>query len=196
MKKFLLAVLVVSSLVSCGKSNSVAPAAAPVAAAPVVNALTVTGQLETLLGSAIDNNQFGSGQADYYESWNQLVAKTPTITFNYGNVAATAANSNTSCGWKVGDVCLLTVYTSTSFDTVQTIATTRSVVYNSVDLQTKKNELKALLNSRQYVYQYGTKFAIDTATNRYVIDTAFPMQANPVSTYNKDGSSEQFLGAK
>lgn len=186
MKNLLISFLVLATMASCGKNNSVG------APSSLTSPLTVTGAAETQLGSVIDNNQFGNGMATYYETWNQLLAHMPNVTFDYGTVASSAQNNN--CKFDVKGYCLLSV--STSFTNTTTATVTRSVLYSSVDLTAKKNELKNLLNSRLYLYQFGTQYQIDTLDKRYYIDTSLPMQANPVLIMNKDGSSERYLGVR
>lgn len=185
MKKLLLALLVVSSLVSCGKNNSVS--SGTTSSSP----LTVTGAVESQLGSIIDNNQFGGGQASYYETWNQVITNMPNISYKYGSVSST---SNSSCRTVayVFQICGSTSYSSSG----STATVTRSVIHSSVDLATKKNELKAIINARSYMQASGSSFYIRTSDGRgFVIDTRYPMQANPVSVQQTNGTAETFLGA-
>ncbi len=181
MKKLLLALIVVSTLFSCGKKNTVGTSSS-------TTALTVSGALETQLASQIDNNQFGNGMATYYETWSQVVSHMPNLKYNYAQTSASTSNCEKK--WGIFYIC-----TSSSSSGSATI--TRSVIHSSVDVNAKKNELKDLINKRVYIQVSGTSYYI-TANNgkNYVIDTRYPLQANPVSVQNaQDGSGEYFYNA-
>lgn len=184
MKKFIVALMVLTSLVSCGKNNSVGSTAT---SASSTNALTVTGTVETQLGSLIDNNQFGTGQASYYETWTQVVTNMPGLTYKYGSV-----NTSSNCR-TVGYIFQICSSSSSS-----NVSISRSVVHSSVVLLDKQNELKAIVNARSLVQQgSATSFYVRTTDGRqYIIDTRYPIQANPVSIQQANGTGEVFLRAE
>ncbi len=172
--------MVLASIVSCGKTNSVGSSSI-YGTSPI----TVGGASETQLGTMIDTNQFGSGMATYYITWSQLIMQTPTITYQYGNYNA---SSNCKIIWGVFKYCTSTNSSGT--------AVTRSVMNSTVDVIAKKNELKAIINNRTMIQAYGTSFYIRTNDGRtFVIDTRYPLQANPVSVQQADGKGEVFVGA-
>jgi hypothetical protein len=192
MKNLLIALVVLSSLVSCGKNSVGAPISA-------TSPLTVTGVTETMLGTMIDNNQFGTGTMyvnGYQENFQQLITNMPNIKYNYSSIAAsTNANSNSNCLGTIGGVCFLGYSTSWSGSNVAPVAASRVVVNSSVDLQTKKNALKAIINLRIGVQQNGTAYIITTTDmKRYIIDTALPIQANPAETRDAQGNGEYYSG--
>jgi hypothetical protein len=179
MKKLIVFLMVLASLVSCGKSNSVGSSSI-YGTSPI----TVPGQTAGDLGTRIDTNQFGTGLATYYETWAQLITHMPNVTYEYGNVSST---NGCKVVWKIFTVC--------SYSSSSSIPVTRTVINSSVDVIAKKNELKAIINRSSSVYQSGsTTFYIYMPDNTgYIIDTAYPLQANPVLMQKADGSGERFI---
>lgn len=187
MKKLILSLMVLATLASCGKKNTTDTGAAA-GGLSSTSPITVTGSTETQLASLIDNNQFGSGQASYYETWNQVVSNMPNLSYKYGAVSSSQPNCNTVA--YIFQIC-------TSSSSTSNISVSRSVIHSSVDLNAKKNELKAIINARQYVQVSGTSFYIRTNDNRsIIIDTRYPLQANPVSIQQSNGTGEVFLRAE
>ena len=195
MKKFIVALMVVTSLVSCGKNNSVGSSGLS------ANPLTVSGQTESSLGSIIDSNQFGTGYmyvGGYQETFQQLISAGANLTYKYSSAANTTTGTNAPHCATIGGIPILcasvTGWSSTT--TVSTAPIVRTVQNSSVDLLAKKNELKAILNRRLGVTQYTyTIYAITTNDFKtYTIDTALPMQANPVQTVDAQGNREYFNG--
>lgn len=181
MKNLLIALVILSSLVSCGKKNTVGGTAS--APANVVNGLTVTGTVETQLSGIIDTNEFGLGKINYYTTWKQHVAQAPNTTYSYGSMAPlAAANTNTGCDSFFD--CILPTFTftwSSSFST-SNVTVTRTVVHSSVNLVTKQNELKAILNKRNYIQEFlpGVYRIMTTDNIVYIFDRNYPIEANPV----------------
>jgi hypothetical protein len=204
MKNLLIALVVLSSLVSCGKKN----VAGPTTAVNGLNGLTVTGTTELQLGSMIDNDQFGTGLTyvnGYQESFKQLITNSPNVTFNYSNIVSTnstpTSNNNSHCIGTFYGVCMGTLYTQASWSSSSTIANTtvsRSVVGSSVNIIDKKNALKAILNARVgTIQQNGTIYTISTSdSRRYMIDTSLPLQANPAETKDAQGNGDYYSGWK
>jgi hypothetical protein len=195
MNKLIVALMVLTSLASCGKNNTVGTNGLS------TSPLTVTGQVETSLSSIIDNDQFGTGViyvSGYQESFKQLIAAGANPTYKYSSAANTSTTSSAPHCATIGGVPILcasvTGWSSTS--TVNTAQIIITVQNSSVDLLTKKNELKAILNKRLGVTQYSyTIFAITTNDFKtYTIDTALPIQANPVQTIDAQGNRDYFNG--
>jgi len=69
MKKLIVTLMVLTALVSCGKTNAVGNSSV-FGTSPI----TVGGSTETQLGSMIDNNQFGTGSY-YYDTFAGAIAK-------------------------------------------------------------------------------------------------------------------------
>jgi hypothetical protein len=185
MKKMVVALMILSSLVSCGKKNAVSSSIAPASSSSGLNTnSSVTGTVETQLAKMIDDNQFGNGLVvvnGYQENWNQYISQMPGITYKYGN---------SSCGTSL--VCYDFFGESNTTTTV-----TRTVINSSVDVGAKKNELKELINNRLWVQQRSaTVFTIKTSNGKiYTIDTSYPLQANPYGVEDAAGKKEYFLGA-
>lgn len=189
MKKLIVALMVLTSLVSCGKNNSVSSNGLS------TSPLTVTGAVESQLGSIIDSSQFGTGAATYYETWNQYIAHMPNVTYVYGTVAVQAPSSN--CTTSGGFIKFTWCSGSSSSSSTTNAVVTRRVVNSAVDITAKRNELKAILNRRaslsQDSYTAGVYHVITTDNQYYVIDTRYPLQANPVYIQTTSTSAEKII---
>jgi hypothetical protein len=177
MKNLIIGLLLLATVISCGKKNSVSTNVS--SPAPI----TVSGTTEISVGNIIDSNQFGTGTVYVYnipENWNQYISQMPNVTYQYGKV---------SCG---SSFCYTFFGKSNVTKTV-----TRTVVNSSVNVETKKNELKALINSRLRMQQISsTAYQIVTTNGSiYIIDTFFPVQANPVYFQDVSGHVENYLGS-
>jgi hypothetical protein len=73
----------------------------------------------------------------------------------------------------------------------------RNVESLSVDILSKQNELKTIINNvnpELPITQNGTMTFITTNNgNRYVIDTSYPLQANPTAIYDKVSNTTEYL---
>lgn len=196
MKKFILALMVVSTLVSCGKDGNKVSSGAGSAVA--TDPITVTVQGASLLGGMIDSytTSFGSGTViinNAYYTWNQIVANSPNVKYNYSSATA-STSSNCQMKWGIFYVC------SSSSSNSSTIAAqaSRVVVNSSVVILTKQNELKAIINrvSPYYPIQNsGSIYYVRTVEGAvYTIDTRLPLQANPSAVQQANGQIEYFLG--
>jgi hypothetical protein len=189
MKKLIVALMVFTSLVSCGKNNSVSSNSLS------TSPLTVSGAVESQLGSLIDNSSFGTGKATYYETWTQYIAHMPNVNYVYGNVVPQAANSN--CTTSGGFIKFTWCSGSSSSTSTSTAVATRRVVNSSVDILAKRNELKAIINRRaslnQDNYTAGVYHIITTDNQYYVIDTRYPLQANPVYSQTSSTNAETII---
>jgi len=166
MKKLLLALIVLATVFSCGKSNSTSNSS--------VSSLSVTGTNETALGSYITSysSSFGNGYANAYTTWTSLISSQPNTTYYY--YKSTQATSTCTTKWSIFYVCSTSSSSSSSY-------LSKSVVNSSVDITTKQNELIGIINSRSSIYVSGTSYYIYTSDAKiYVIDTRYPIQANPV----------------
>ena len=195
MKKFILALMVVATIVSCGKNggNNVASGTAG-----VTNPITVTVAGATDLGSRIDNytTYFGTGYTfiggNSYQ-WNQIIYQTPNISYKYTKATSAASNSNCTTKWSIFYFC-----SSSSSASTSSLKVSNSIIHSSIDVLAKQNELKGYINRANPYYAIqtsGTLSYIRTTDNMlYVIDTSVPLQANPVSVQQANGQVEYLLG--
>lgn len=191
MKKLIVALMVLTTLVSCGKDNKVASGAA---AAPVVTnpAITVTDAAGIALGNQITSytTGFGTARVLYYNnqySIQQLVDNGVMMDLIYVKNTSTSTNVDPNCE-KVLVIFTFCKSSSSSSTALPTGAITRGV--NDVTAAVKQDELRAIINNKNPL------IAIQTSTNpnyggtvykiiakdgkQYVIDTSHPLQANPV----------------
>ena len=190
MKKFIVALMVLSSLVSCGKSNTVASSAATNAYGS--NAITSTAQGAAQLGSLIDNYtaDFGTQQLYYYgnvQTYGTLANTGLNIVYRYTKSASTSNGSNCEKKWGIFWICS---YSTSSSST--SANESRNVANNTVDVLTKINQLKAIINSSNPlipIVANGTSYMIvSTDGKKYVIDTRYPLQANPIGIMDSTGT--------
>lgn len=193
MKNLLIALVILSSLVSCGKKNVAGPVGSATSAISVGNLPVQSQQVASQLGSIVTNNQFGLGQATYYETWNQYVAHAPNTTYNYGSIAAAQSNNNCHTVATIFYVC-----SSSSTTTPTTTSITRSVVHSSVALVTKQNEIIGIINRTNMIQAAGNGvfYILTTDNSTYVIDTKLPMQANPVQVRSAAGAGETLISVQ
>lgn len=184
MKKIIVALMVLSTVVSCGKNGNV------VGAAISANPLTVSGQTESSLGSMIDNDQFGTGayrlSNGYSDSFKRFIDTGANFTYSYSSKTNTDSVTGNNCRTYLSGFYTYCPPSITSYSTmtVDTSPVTATRLNSTVILLDKKNQLKDLINRRILggVQSVGnSKFIIMTSDgNKYVIDTSAPMQANPV----------------
>lgn len=195
MKTLFLSLLVVASLVSCGKDNKVESSAQ---AGPTTSPITATVAGASALGSKIDNytTQFGTGSITYYgypQTYGGLVNQAMNLVYRYtkASAAASASGSNCQLKWSIIYVCSYS-NTTTNFSSV---TESRKVYNNSVDVLSKQNELKAIINSANPllpIENNGYSYKITTKEGKqFVIDTRYPIQANPIGI--KDSAGTEYL---
>lgn len=191
MKKLIVALMVLSTLASCGKDNKVASpvATAPTSTSPVTTAITTADAVGVELGKKVDayNVQFGAVAMYQGMSYNEIVARGGILKFKYTKSAAAASN----CETKWGFITICSGSTSSS-----NITTSREVA-NATDSTTviaKLNELKAIINKAHPMYKIqtnGSIYYIYTVEGKtFAIDTRVPVTANPVGIRQADGSAE------
>lgn len=178
------------SLVSCGKNGNKIQGGTG-GSSSVFNQVTVGTPGAANLGSKIDNyqSQFGTGLLIYnYQSqtWTSLLQY--GLNLNYRYTRSTTSPSSTDCKEKWIFYICSTSSTSTSYSVVES----RKVSNNTVDVTAKANELKALINSTSSlvpISNIGTSYYIQTTNgNQYVIDTQYPLQANPIAVRDVNGT--------
>ena len=188
MKKFLLSLMVLASLVSCGKDNKVSSAATS-----AFSPITTSVQGASELGSKIDNysTQFGLGQVYYYgttQTWGALANNNLPIVYRYTK-SATANNSNCEKKWGIFWVCSTSSSSGSATES-------RSVVNSSVNVTEKANQLKAIINSQNVlipIVPQGTSYRIQSTDGKqYIIDTRYPIQANPIGISDSTGTEYMF----
>ncbi len=189
MKKLILSFMVLASLVSCGKNNSVGSNTNAYGS----NAITTNVQGASQLGSLIDNyrTSFGTGQVYYYnnyQTYGTLANTGLNLGYHYTKSAPTSSGSNCERKWGIFWICSY----SSSSSSLSTANDSRKVSNNSVDILTKMNELKAIINSANPlipIVASGASFRIVTTDGKqYVIDTRYPLQANPIGIMNSAGT--------
>jgi hypothetical protein len=193
MKKLILALIVLESITSCGKNNSVS-------SVPVVNpavnsvgiSIAISGSVDsygrvTLANyiTDINNNAFGAARADSetFRFLNSVSGSTgngcPVKTvlgglFSYYACSSSSSTSSSNYG---------------SYDTV-------NVIHSTQDLTSKRTELLSLIaQSYQNSNSSDRKQLYIKATNGdvYTIDFRIPMSANPVVKYiASTGSTRTF----
>ena len=175
MKKFLLALLVTASLVSCGKNNSVSSNAAN--SSTGTSALSNSGVdqwgrvLLTTYVSNINNNGFGAAVAD---------------TEIYQIYTSTSSGSGCSTHTALGG--FLTYYSCSGGSYSNGTYSTTTVTHSSENLAAKKAELLAILGQTAQYSNSADKLQLYVQTSAgdvYTIDFRVPMSANPVVKYTK-----------
>lgn len=178
MKKLVIALMVLTSLASCGKNNAVSSAGTNAIGSST--AITATTDMYGRVPLAnymtdINNNAFGAARAD-------------SETFRFLNY--TGGSSGNGCSLKTALGGFLTYYSCTSststsssnygsYDTV-------NVTHSSENLASKKTELLSILGQS---YQYSNSadrkqlYIRTISGDVYTIDYRVPMSANPVVKY-------------
>jgi flagellar hook assembly protein FlgD len=186
MRKLLLSLMVLASLVSCGKDNKVATATTAVAAtAPVTNSITLDDATAKQLATVIDSS------TTYFSA-------RPASNLRLGYVTSTASttSSGSNCEEKSGWFGIK-YYVCKSSSSSSNVTPTSFVSVNSVDLETKKNELRAIVNrsSAGAIYYSGYAYTIKTTDGSlYTIDTRYPIEANPVVVQTAAGQITYYAG--
>lgn len=179
MKKLLVSLVVLATIFSCGKKNTVSGNS--------VSGLSssVSGATETSLASQINNNQFGTGYATYGLTWAQLISNQPNLTYYYASSGLSTVSCETK--WTIFKICSTSSSSSSS-------NITRQVTNSSVDLNSKKSELINIINARTSIQNSGTVYYIITNNaKQYIIDTAKPLQANPVQVQDNATSKVEYF---
>lgn len=172
MRNLLLSLMVLASLVSCGKDNKVDGVNSNSS-----NAITLNDPVATQLGTVIDNS------ASYF-----AVVPTTTARYTYATTTANSAASNceTKTGW-FG----IKYYVCSSSNNSSNITVSAPIVASSVDLTAKRNELKGYINSSTAnggIVNGGSYYMVRTAAGViYTIDLRYPIQVNPVSVQQANG---------
>jgi hypothetical protein len=186
MKNLLFALVILGSLVSCGKNN--------VAGAPAVtgltNPLTAATPIESDFITKVNANQFGTGPYSAYQSFAQALYQGANPTYTYAAytaaaVAATAPNCHTA--W-IFNVCS----SSTSSSSYQTPTVARVLANAAVGVVAQQNIIIGIYNRKAQIFTDGSGMykVITTDNKTYFFDTKLPIQANPTQTYNADGTGE------
>ena len=184
MKKFLLSLMVLATLVSCGKDNKVSSGSS--------NA--------TITNPIVTNNSYAQ----------ELITRinNPASGFGEGVVLTSTGSSNQTCGTKWGFInyCYGSSgsgnYAVSAGMTWNQLAAqkpnlayyyfmSQPVVHSSVTIATKQAQLMQLLNTATSIQVSGTLYYIQVSGAYYVIDTRYPIQANPSGVTN--GAQTDYL---
>lgn len=183
MRKLLLSLMVLATLASCGKDNKVDTATA-VAAAPSSDAITLDDTVAKQLGTIIDNSAY-------------FPAATTSTTAKYAYLTTTVSSAQPSCETKEGWLGIK--YTVCKAPINNTNGVASYVQVNSIDVATKRVELKGYINSSNVggIIFNGTSYTIRTTSGVvYTIDTRYPIQANPVMIQQVSGEIKYFAGQR
>jgi hypothetical protein len=185
MKNLLIALVVLSSLVSCGKKNV---AGATTAVNGLTSPMVASTAVESDFITRVNGNQFGTGNYQGMR-FTDAIAHGSNPQYQYANYTAPAAVSpNCHSAW-VFQVC-----NSSSSSSYQAPVLGRKIDTLSVATVTKQNEIIAIYNSKAQVFTNGNSFKIITTDNKtYFFDTTLPIQANPTQSYNANGSGEYLI---
>lgn len=180
---------------ACGKDNSVGGSGSgvggPIGSSPITT--TVAGATE--LGAKIDNytTYFGYQQVyygPYMYSYQYILSSGVDLAYRYTKSTSSANGSGCEKKWSIFYVCS---YSSTSNS--YSVSESRKVFNNSVDIVSKQNELKALINDQNPlipIYTSYTSYMLTTKSGKqYAIDLRYPLQANPIGI--KDSSGTEYL---
>lgn len=170
--------MVLATLASCGKDNKVSSSSA--------NNLNVTNPLVTGNASAqelitrINNPAAGFGEGLIYTtsgSSNQTCGtKWGFINYCYGSSGSNYATTSTGLTWNALAAQQPNIRYYYSLGTI--------VTHSQVNIATKQNQLIQLLNSASNIQVSGTLYYIQVSGAYYVIDTRYPIQANPSAVTN------------
>jgi len=181
MKNFIVGLMFLSALASCGKNNSVATTSGVTVNNPIV---TNSVFAQTLVAN-INNPSTGFGQGMILSSnSNQKCGTTFFGLLPYCTYGGTA--SQTGITWN----SLLTTTPSVTYQ----YSSGRTVRNSDITIASKQSQLLSILNSATNVQSNGQIAYVTVSGAQYVIDTRLPIQANPASTYNQSGS-EYFVQA-
>lgn len=183
MKKFLLALMVLASLVSCGKNNQVASTA--VTGIAVTNPVIVNNSAAQALLAMIESpaTGFGTGIVSNTSSNQTCGVKWGIFTYCYSGGSTSNQSSMTWNSLLASNPNLVFQYSSG-----------RTVRNLDVAVATKQAELRAILNSATNIQMNGTAYYVTVPGAQYVIDTRYSIQINPAGTANQNGS-EYFVQA-
>lgn len=174
MKKLLLSLMVLATLASCGKDNKVSSTTGNY---NVTNPL-VTGNVQaTDLVNRINSytTGFGEGQIVTSAASNQTCGtKWGFINYCYGSSGSNYATTGLTWNALAAQQPNIRYYYSN-----QSIVT-----HSSVNIASKQTELINLLNSATSIQVSGTLYYIQVSGAYYVIDTRYPIQANPSAVTN------------
>ncbi|MDO9181248.1 MAG: hypothetical protein Q7U04_02510 [Bacteriovorax sp.] len=159
MKKFLVTLMVLALIVSCGKNNSVSATGPVGIATSPISTINADANFQTL-ANAINNSSFPTQNTNYYTE------------YHFGNMVN---NCVTKDGWFGID-----------YQSCSTSISNEVIVYQyQVDINAKKAELNDILRKTVVYQSNGSLSTLRTSDNyTYVIRTDFPIQANPVYKLN------------
>ncbi|AUN99654.1 hypothetical protein DOM21_02540 [Bacteriovorax stolpii] len=184
MKKLLLSMIVLASLVSCGKDNK------------------VSSTNSTLNYS----NPYLSGNTQAQTYAQTLIAQINSYSSNFGNGVISSGSSNQTCDTKWGIFYYCYTSSSGSSGTTTTwnsiVASTPTITYqysngvtvrhSDVNIASKQSELISILNAATNVQVQamsgGNVYYITVSGAYYVIDTRYPIQANPSGVQSSSGT--------
>lgn len=184
MKKLIVALMVLTSLVSCGKNNSVGSVGG--AGGTVTNPLVINNTSAQALVSMIANPSTGFGQGVIYNnSTSQNCGTTLFGLLQYCTYGGGA--TQTGITWN-------SLMASNSGLVFQ--YSPNRTIRNNIDvtIATQQAALSSILNSATSIQVNGPIYYVQVSGAQYVIDTRLPIQANPAAT-RSPSISEYFVQA-
>jgi hypothetical protein len=178
MRNLLLSLMVLASLVSCGKdskSGSVNGSSS--------SAITLDDTVAKQLGTLIDN------------STSYFPAATTSPTARYAYVVTTVTSSQPVCETKEGWLGIK--YTVCKAPTTSNATPSSYVQVSTINLEAKRAELRSYINSSNAggLIFNGTGYTVrSTSGVVYTIDPRYPIQANPVMVQQVNGEIKYFAG--
>lgn len=177
--------MLLAALVSCGKDNKVSSNGAGAGIGAVItNPIISNSAIGQTLIANIDN---------------------PSIGFGGGIVPMGTLNTSTNCGVKWGIFTYCTYTSSGSGGSIPSNITWNSLLLSNpnivyrystgrtvrnvdVSIASKQEELRSILNNASYIGVNGPVYYLTVQGVQYVIDVRFPIQLNPASRTDQNGT--------
>ncbi len=181
MKKLLLSVFVLGLIVTgCGKDNKTKTAAAATVVANPYTNVTSQQTFQTLV-QAVAADSFGQ----YFRNANTGGQYYKNYSFVYYQLAQNCATKELfGMDW-----------TKTNYCTIRPGSQSRTTTLQGVDVNAKRAELNAILSKATKIdASYNGEYSVYTNENKqYIINTQYPMQANPVASWDFNANKGESL---
>lgn len=183
MKKLLLSLMVLASLVSCGKDNKVSSGSST-STITVTNPVVTNSSVAQTLIAQINNPSTGFGNGVIQSGSTQ---QCETKWGGFLQYCYSSSSNSTTTTWNA--------VVASKPNLVYIYSNYEQVTHSAVVVATKQNELLSLLNSATNITVQGMTggnvYYIYVSGGVYVVDTRYPIQANPSGV--QTSSSYKFL---
>lgn len=180
MRKLILSLIVLTFLVSCGKDNAVNGDANANANPIVTNPIVTNNTSAQDLISKINNPAAGFGTGTLYISTASTTTCKEKWILTYCSSSYGSGNQTTTT-WNAIAASRDLTYRFVYFNGA---GISKSYSHSSVAIAKKQSDLIGILNSATAIYKIGTVYTIIVSNAQYIIDTNYPIQANPIRTPN------------